>query len=132
MKTKMEKVKQLHSQANRLIGEFIGTLEGITHHDIPQWLSERLNKKIQELKDTEIINPFQEEVDYKNTNPTQDESWYRPLESGNGTALHDFALLVLQGSSKATEQLKANPEIQEAYNRFVKQQVNNKPQKKRF
>jgi hypothetical protein len=43
---------KLEIQANRLLGEFIGTLEGICYWEIP----EELKKKVEELRKIEIIS----------------------------------------------------------------------------
>jgi hypothetical protein len=52
----MTKEQQLWIQTHRIIGEFIGTLEGICAWEIPIELKEKLTDKVQELRKTKIIS----------------------------------------------------------------------------
>ena len=44
-------------EANRLLGEFIGTLEGICAWEIPDELKSKLQAKIEELQEIKIVPP---------------------------------------------------------------------------
>ena len=56
----MNTALRLNSQANRLLGEFIGTLEGACYWDIPEELKEKFRNKVEELRKIEIIFPDDE------------------------------------------------------------------------
>lgn len=47
---------RLQIQANRLLGEYIGTLEGIMKWNIPQELKDSLKEQLKQLRKMEIID----------------------------------------------------------------------------
>ena len=51
----MKTEDRLRIQANRILGEYTGTLQGILHWEIPEELKIKLEEKIKELKNTKII-----------------------------------------------------------------------------
>lgn len=63
----MKEGLKLEVQANILLGNFIGTLEGIICWDIPKELKVRLKTRIEELKNTKIIpmEDIKEPIDEK-------------------------------------------------------------------
>ncbi len=56
--------QKLTIEYSRILGEFKGTLEGITYNDIPQDLKERLYTKIEQLEAIKVEMPVPEKCKY--------------------------------------------------------------------
>ena len=52
----MKKEDRINIQANRILGEFIGTLEGVCLWDIPEILQLKLKTKLTSLRKMKIIS----------------------------------------------------------------------------
>ena len=77
--TKKKHVKLLLDYS-LLLGEFAGTLQGITHWDIPKELKVKLEKQIQELKATQVDDSILDELhnepyEYKETDMLRLHTW---------------------------------------------------------